>query len=73
MKIAAQLIAVAAGMAIALLIERWATPWTDALERKRTLAPYQCSRLWGLLVVGSGILTWLIVGPVALDWLKAHS
>jgi hypothetical protein len=70
MKTAAELIAVAAAMAVALLIERWATPWTEALSRKGTLTPYQCNKIWAIAVVGSGWIAWLIIQPFALDWLK---
>jgi hypothetical protein len=69
MKTAAVLIAVAAGLAVALLNERWASPWTDALARKNR-DDMDYGRLWAIIVVGSGMITYLIIEPVLLAWLK---
>jgi hypothetical protein len=69
MKIAPELIAVAAGMAVALLVERWATPWVETLKKKG-FAPYQSDKIWAIAVVGSGWIAWLVIRPFALDWLK---
>ena len=69
MKTAAELIAVAAGLAMALLNERWATPWTNALAKKyRNDMDY--GRLWAIIVVGSGMITYLTMEPVLVAWLK---
>jgi hypothetical protein len=70
MNITGELIGAAAGMAVGLVVERWATPWTDKLFRKGRITPYQRSRLWAILVVGSGLMTWTIVAARAPDLLK---
>jgi hypothetical protein len=54
----------------ALLIERWATPWTEAFRRKGTLTRYQSDKIWAIAVVGSGWIAWMIIEPFVLDWLK---
>ena len=70
MNISAILIAVAASIAIGLLVERWATPWTGALLRKGRIESWQSDRLWVLLVVGSATITYLLIQPVVLDILQ---
>ena len=70
MKTPAILLTVAAAMAVGLLVERWATPWTNGLLRKGRITPYQCSRLWAILVVGSSMIAYTFIEPVALDLLK---
>ncbi|QOZ34662.1 hypothetical protein XH92_25830 [Bradyrhizobium sp. CCBAU 53421] len=70
MKTTAVLIALAASLAVAMLNERWATPWADARREKGDLRSSQLSRLWAIAVVGSGILTFVLIEPVLLDWLK---
>ncbi|WP_128089725.1 hypothetical protein [Bradyrhizobium viridifuturi] len=70
MSTTAVLIAVAVSLAVAMLNERWATPWTDALRKKGNLSPNQYNRLWAIAVVGSGLLTFVLIEPVLLNWLK---
>jgi hypothetical protein len=69
MKLAGELIAVAAAIAVALLVERWATPWTETLKKKG-LTAYQSDKIWGIAVGGSGWIAWFIIRPFVLDWLK---
>ena len=73
MKTAAELLAVAAALAMALLNERWASPCMDALRRKGSLTDNQCTRLWGIAVIGSGALTYVLVEPVLVAWLKREA
>ena len=65
MNITAELLGAAAGIAVGLVVERWATPWTEKLLRKGSITLSQSSRLWAILVVGSGAITWTIVATHA--------
>jgi hypothetical protein len=70
MNITAELLGASAGMAVGLVVERWATPWTHKLLRKGRITLSQHNRLWAILVVGSGLMTWTIVATHAPDLLK---
>jgi hypothetical protein len=50
------------------LVERWATPWTEALKKKG-FTPYQCNKLWAIAVVSSFVIAWTAVRHFALAWL----
>jgi hypothetical protein len=70
MNASAVLIALAASIATGLLVERWATPWIDALLKKGRIRSWQSDRFWALLVFGSAIITYVFIQPLVLDILR---
>jgi hypothetical protein len=69
MKVTAELVSIAAAIAVGSAVERWATPWADALLKKG-FTVWQANRFWAIMVVGSGAMTWVLIEPFLINWLK---